>query len=202
MQSLNPLIEKLKSKIEIIQLKIDNVEAVINKIKDLPENSDILFVGHGASHCLYGAINEGDKEVFINSANVDIFKNKNIIVLACRSSEFLNDNRGVLKSYLGFGNIPSDWEEVLAERDLGDANYLSTIDEDDLKFYVDKITDISTICLLAYLSHNSISKLFLDYRLHFNRSISSLNIKKERKNYKGLSELFINTKNDIDHCVN
>lgn len=98
---------------------------------------------------------------------------------------------------MGFGNIPSDWEEVLAERDLGDNNYLAKIDKNDLQYYVDKITTISSYCLFNYIKHRSIKKAYLDYRMSFNRCIYELVLNKERENYKGLIELFFDTKNDI-----
>lgn len=197
LSSFNPLIEKINKEIDVIKMEVDDMGNVLEKLRILPDNADILFIGHGASHCLYGAIEDGEKTIFINSKNVEILKNKNIIALSCRSSEFLYTHRHLFNSYLGFGNIPSDWEEVLAERDLGDINYLATIDKNDLQYYVDKITTISIYGLLNFLVHRSFEKTYLDYRMNFNKYIYELALNKERENFKGLIKLFFETKNDM-----
>jgi hypothetical protein len=167
------------------------------KIRMLPDNADVLFIGHGTSHCLYSANEDGEKKNFINSKNIEVLKNKNIIAVACRSTEFLYSHQHLLNNYMGFGNIPSDWEEVLAERNLGDNKYLATIDKNDLQYYVDKITTISSYCLLNFFKHRSLKKTYLDYRMNFNKCIYELALKKERVNFKGLIELFFDTKNEM-----
>lgn len=201
LESLSPLIDMLKQNIEVIQLDIANSIDVINIIKNLPDYSDIIFIGHGATHCIYGGIVDDQKQTFINSDNIEILKNKNIVALACRSSEFLSSQHKVLNNYLGFGNIPSAWNEVMAERDIGDIDYLNSIDEDDLEFYFNEFTQISIICLQNYLTHFSLNKLYLDYLLHINKNIYKLLLNKDRVNYKGLVELFIDTKNEIEYEI-
>jgi hypothetical protein len=197
LNSFNPLIEQMDKEVDVIKMKDTNMKDVLVKISMLPDNVDVLFIGHGASHCLYGTTENGKKSIFINSKNIEILKNKNIIALACRSSEFLKTHQNLFNNYLGFGNIPSDWEEVLVERNLGDTNYLTTLDKNDLQYYVNKIATISSYCLINFLKHRSFKKTYLDYLMNINRCIYELSLNKERENFKGLIELFFDTKNDI-----
>jgi len=125
---LNPVFDHLKIHYPIRKI-LPNKESytqTINEIQELPPDSIIFFLGHGASHCLYGACDEQFERIpFIDKSNIDALTSKSIFALSCRSSEFLYNNRSNLNSFIGFGNLPTDWGDVFAERDFGDTNYLN-----------------------------------------------------------------------------
>lgn len=63
---MNPIIKKLKSYIEDGSLILINCDADLNsykdsvkKIKEIPENSKVIFIGHSTNSILYG----GQREV-------------------------------------------------------------------------------------------------------------------------------------------
>ncbi len=194
---LKPLINKISKKIEVIYLRENNVDTIKERINLLPNESNIIFIGHGASHCLYGAVSNNEKTIFINSSNINILSNKNIVTVACRSSEFLFSNKETVNNLLGFGNIPSDYDEVTIERDYNDVNYLYSIEKEDLEYYILNLTRILTICIVSFISHNSIEQLYFELRLYFNKEISKLLEEKEIKKYNELATLFIETKNEM-----
>ena len=55
----------------------------INEIQELPPDSIIFFLGHGASHCLYGACDEQFERIpFIDKSNIDALTSKSIFALS------------------------------------------------------------------------------------------------------------------------
>ncbi len=195
---LEPIVNDLSKFIDVFKLTTNNKDEIISKIESLAKDSIIIFIGHGASRCLYGAVEKGDKQIFINSSNIGILRDKNICAISCRSSEFLDANKSIVNNYLGFGNIPTEWDEIAAGRDVGDPFYLEGINERELRYYVSCFKKSTHYCLGAFVKHKSIKQLYFDYRLCFNKSIYNLMKNKQRYNHVKLSELIIDTKNEID----
>lgn len=84
----------------------------------------VIFLGHGQSNKLFGAISKNTdvfsteytvqykNDDFINKANIEVFKGKNVFCLSCYSNVNLGKwacEKGA-NSFIGFGNIPTDWE--------------------------------------------------------------------------------------------
>lgn len=109
-------------------------EMCLERIQKHSENGIIIFLGHGRTDKLYGAVgkkygvfasyelmieNPSDyyfKEAFIDNTNIAVFSNKKVFCLACNSNELgkLAIEKGA-KSFLGFGDIPSSYEEFLKD---------------------------------------------------------------------------------------
>lgn len=108
----------------------------IDRIQRNPENGVIIFMGHGRSDALSGAIGDNYnslisydavveqpeesyyKEYFIDKNNVDVFSKKKVFCLACNSKENIGHlavEKGA-KAFLGFGEIPTS----LGEFDTGE----------------------------------------------------------------------------------
>ena len=107
-------------------------EMCLERIQKHSEDGFIIFLGHGRTDKLYGAVgkkygvfandelmleNPSDyycKELFIDKSNIAIFSSKKVFCLACNSNELgkLAIEKGA-KSFLGFGDIPSSYEEFL-----------------------------------------------------------------------------------------
>jgi hypothetical protein len=105
----------------------------LEQVQNLESGSFVIYLGHGRSDSLYGsiadnsgalvspdavaygAINVFRNERFIDSANIDVFADKNIFCLACNAGL----KRGIgqiavdsgATSFLGFGEIPTSQEE-------------------------------------------------------------------------------------------
>jgi len=125
----------LKSKFHCFKVKLnDNSHDECLKIINIYENRIVIFLGHGKSDMLYGACgDEGDnvflnnesekdntdyfnKKDFITIENASIFKNNIIFSLSCNSNVLRHSigQAAIIegaKAFIGFGNIPTDFEK-------------------------------------------------------------------------------------------
>lgn len=109
----------------------------LDAIRRFSENGLILFMGHGRSNCLFGAIaDEGEamvsnearlespdryykNENFISFDNIHEFTGKKIVCLTCNSNAQIGReavSKGA-KVLLGFGDLPTSIEEL---KELGE----------------------------------------------------------------------------------
>ncbi|KKX46910.1 hypothetical protein [Sphingobacterium sp. IITKGP-BTPF85] len=84
-------------------------------VKNYDEKSLIIFAGHGFSDGLYRPSNERNESedyLMMNATTANIcFQNHDVILLACRSNEFIK-KLSTYNNIIGFGNIISSIEEV------------------------------------------------------------------------------------------
>lgn len=198
---LDPVFDHLKIHFptrKILPTKESHAQT-INEIQELPAGSNIFFFGHGASHCLYGACDELFERIpFINKTNIDVLTGKSVFALSCRSSEFLYNNKSKLNSFIGFGNLPTDWDDVFAERDFGDTNYLKDIDEETINYFRDSLAQIILASLkLDFGKLSNFRPWYLYLRLLINKEIANLLLKRNIPNYRALSNLWFETKHEI-----
>lgn len=163
-------------------------------INDQNEDSNFFFFGHGASYCLYGVPETSSTfDILINKNNLSIFDNKNLYCLSCESSDFLKKERknNHLKSCIGYGYIPSEYDEIIAIRE-GDANFLTGISEEDIKIFLSYLISIHKHSIKDFISQNlSFYELYNLIRLRINKSISSIILKdKQGYNRQAVSELY------------
>lgn len=171
-----------------------DVEAAINAIKTSDEDTTIIFLGHGASHCLY----KGDNTPFIGNKELQLLANKRIFLLACRSVEFIESNKNIkFKSYIGFGNMLTDWSEVLVERDA-DAYAYTDISIEVIELYRSKLVNSIQSAWSRTLSlQKDFEYLYLQIKLSINKEIAELLIKKNIPNYAALVNLLYETKTEM-----
>jgi len=198
---LNPVFDHLKIHYptrKILPTK-ESYNQMINEIQELSADAIIFFLGHGASHCLYGACDEQFERIpFIDKTNIDVLTNKSVFALSCRSSEFLCNNKSKLNSFIGFGNLPTDWDEVFAERDFGDTNYLSGLAEGTIDYFRDSLAQIILESIKLNIGKlTSFRTWYLYLRLLINKEISNLLLKRNIPNYRALSNLWFETKQEI-----
>lgn len=182
----------------IIEPTEDSYNKTIELITSMEANSLILFFGHGASHCFYGACSDDfPQKQLVNRSNIGILANKNVFALTCRSNDFFNFHKTSINDFFGFGNMPTDWEEIVAERNTGDPYYLKNINETEI--YVFKTT-LNNIVLSAFQRTEDLldfKSIFLMIKLHINKEISKLLTDKNTPNYRELANLLFYMKEDI-----
>jgi hypothetical protein len=183
----------------IIEPNEESYEKGIQEINEMPDSSTIIFLGHGASHCLYGAHDLSfERKPLVNSSNISIFHNKNIFSLSCRSSELLYRNRSVMKQFIGFGNLPTDWDDIVAERDFGDPNYLANIQEEDIYYYKNTLVKmIHSSFIDNKVSIDNFEKIYLHIKLMINKEISKILIEKHMPKYRLLADIWYETKQEM-----
>lgn len=165
-------------------------------IENHSEEGLIIFFGHGRSDRLYGAradtvrsqvhfLDDDEEEPyyngnFITESNCNIFSNKRVFCLACRSNEkiALSASANGANAFLGFGNIPTSSAEFWAEGD--------DVGSKTIKIMKTEINIIISNSL-AYSIKNrcSFNELISIINLFTNKRILNLLIKK-KKNKKNL----------------
>ena len=192
---LRPIYDALSSLPSFIGVELTtdekNIEEAINAINACDENDYIIFLGHGASHCLYKI----DRTLFIGSDEFQMFQNKRIFLFACRSAEFITRNSTITpREHIGFGNMLTDWSEVVVERDA-DVNAYPGIDKDIISEYRGILTEIISETLVKTLdSAENYHLLFLRIKLSLNKKIAHLLTEKTTLGYRVLANLLYNTK--------
>jgi len=144
----NHLINRFPNEVHYFNIKPNDISHAqcLEKIAAHPAGGIILFLGHGRSDRLFGSkgdlfeniefvskdASDADPEKyyfndnFINESNSQIFKEKKVICLACKSNELIAEaainNNAV--SFLGFGDIPTSTAEFQLK---GEKNFTSSL---------------------------------------------------------------------------
>ena len=124
-----------------------------------------------------------------------MFESKNIVLLSCKSSDFIRE-LSTYKRIIGFGDIPSSMKEIIAERETFGTQ--RNIDEEDIKRYNQCYTN-SIIKALKLLFHKKItfSKLANYIEFFLNKEIISILEDKSKENRKDLAELLFQFRNEM-----
>lgn len=188
---LLPIYEQLESLSDFVGYRFDTNDSSKTKnlyddLKQLEKDSIIFFLGHGASNKLYGSVDKGgNKLTLFEKTNTEDIKNTNFVGIACRSNDFAYDH---LHNYIGFGDITSDYSEVLAERSIGDANYLEWISEEDIiNIQNEFVSSISEAVKLSECA--DLHSIYRMLKLCFNKRIASLLVNKGIQNYREIADM-------------
>lgn len=175
--------EKTGVKINLLRLatKEDHLSffEIVHKFE---ENELILFLGHGTSTGLSGAsTNDYEQIEFITEKQLKIFETKNIILLSCRSNQYLKKyfKECNLKSAIGFPNLITDSEEI---EHHDDPERLDDVSKDDIELFKKAIVEIIKFSLEDYISKNlSTNQLFSRFKLRISKRIINLYNKNPNK---------------------
>ena len=136
------------SELNQVSIKLIKVEAndisysnSLNSISEIPDNSNIIFLGHGTSNKLYGGESERfDKKELVSVRTMRIFRNQNIFLLACNSALLLKSSYRLsnIKKAIGFGSLPTSKEEIDDDKRLSKTG----IDDKIIELYKQEIVRI------------------------------------------------------------
>lgn len=188
---LIPIYESLETFSDFKGFRVDtNNESERNELFSvLSNNKDeellVVFLGHGASNCLYGSANNNDKIKLFDKDNIIILSNHPIICLACNSKDFLKKKH---PNYIGFGDIPSDFSEVKAERNLGDPNYLSWANDEDIISFRKIIVDAFVQTIKTTHCDNLLNFYGL-LKLLVNKKIATLLMERNTSHYREIADM-------------
>ncbi len=180
----------------------NNDEILKNKVKseleELCEDSCFIFLGHGASHVVYGSPNNDENTSFLTKKEIENLKCKMCLV-SCRSSELLDKKR----NSIGFGEIPTDYNvDVLRMRE-NDVSYLKNINETHIEQFKLIFVNIMLSSFKQWFSCESysIAKLNSFFRLFINKNICDLllNKKGNNYNYRGIANILYDLKYDLKY---
>lgn len=158
----------------------------------------IIFFGHGTSVSLYGAFEEQYKnDKFITSSNSELFKGKKLIFVSCESSSFIKRIKKVeYIEAIGFGDLPTDWNDVQAAREL-DSNAYKGFSEDNIESFKKSLIEIIKFSLSEFLTDSkSMKELYHILQLRINKRIVKYYLEDKIKN-KPLSDSLFNMKQEL-----
>lgn len=163
----------------------------------------VFFLGHGADNRLYGAMVNGSKDIFVNSTENGIFNDKNIVLLACKSNDFIQSYLTKKRTQypplnaIGFGILPTDWNDVIAERD-GDAMAFNGIIEQDIDYFRTTLVQIFSSTIKYILDKGfSVKKFYTHIKLRLNKEIATLLTERQKMHYSEIAALFHRVKEEV-----
>lgn len=202
--SLLPVYEQLNSIPDFVGYRFNTLDSqkrntLYEELNQLDGNALLVFLGHGASNKLYGSVEgNGDKQVLFDKENTRHLKNLDFLCIACRSSEFAHNH---FQNYIGFGDITSDFSEVIAERNIGDPDFMDWASENDIINFRNLFVEAVKKAILL-TSCNDLSSLYKMMRLCFNKQIAELLKNKSLTNYRNIADMLFEVLNDLTFCSN
>lgn len=152
----------------------DSYSKKLLEIEAIPDNSVILFMGHGQEDKLWGAENEAFiKRPFITKVQSKVFSDKFVFLLSCNSNDFLKGTFRFSKiiSSIGFGSLPTDMAEVKNSKRLKELGVNENIIE---KYKVVLIELVSTVFSEMIEGNQNFSQLSTNFILRLNKKISEV----------------------------
>lgn len=135
--------------IEVLS-EVDSYDATIQRIKELPAASQLVFLGHGHSEKLYG-VYEVSEIALVDANNMTVFDDKDLFALACNSAELFKKSysRSSIRTSIGFGDLPTDTAEIEKKKYIK-----SGVNEETLERFKKVIVDSVSKAIIEMVSSN------------------------------------------------
>jgi|GEM_PF-6152558 Predicted acyltransferase len=171
---LQPIADKIAARFPNIDLFRPNHEGFYLTIDD--EHEVVFYLGHGNNAFLFSSHlgSEGGK----NSLSVNhagrLFSDTSVVLLSCDSLSFIK-NIGILnlKSFFGFGDMPTDMDHVRNLRS-GKPDYLDGITDEHLDFYRGTLVDSFLMGLNWLEDPSDLRPMFLGMKYVINKAIGKV----------------------------
>lgn len=200
---LNVFQKEFQEDFFVIEPNKESVDNSIKFLEKIPENSTVIFLGHGHSTGLYTPeSNIFEKYTFIDKSNVnELLVNKKVILLSCRSSEFISKITSA-EEIIGFGNILSSPEEMRIEADLVTGHFRD-LSKDDIHYFNNSYCSAIINALHNYKkSSYNFKQLPTLIEFYINQKINETLLYKSTKNRVELAKLLFEFRNEMLHLQN
>jgi len=183
-------------------IKIDCTEeahrSAIDEIEKI-EYGSIIFLGHGNSSALQGSKCEKfTKPQFLTHREFAVFKRKNIMLVSCESSSLLKRAKGNFISGLGFGDLPTDWNDIQGARET-DASAYDGFTEDTIESFRNYLTEMIQFTLGNYFQQEmTLSKVKDLLLLLINKKIAT-NYHQKVQNHEVLNDCLLIVKSGVHY---
>ena len=172
-----------KSNITInIKASDDSYSNCFEKVKMIPPNSTIIFMGHGQANQLWGAESETFiKKPFVKQNESKIFGGSNLFLLSCDSNEFLKGSYSYSKviNSIGFGSLPTVIEEFKQKRKLRELE----VNENVVRRFRLILIDLISVSFCEMIKKDmTFYELFNYLVLRLNKKISRVILDDKRNN--------------------
>lgn len=196
---LLPIYEQLGVLPDFVGYRFDTNDSsktknLFDALYQLDNDAFIFFIGHGASNKLYGSVDkDGEKNILFNKVNTEFVKKTNFIGIACRSKEFADKH---FQNHIGFGDITSDYSEVMAERNLGYSDYLEWASEGDIINFRNEF--VCAIVEAVRLSEcKSLQSTYKMMKLCLNKRIALLLVNRYIPNYRQIADMLYDINDEL-----
>lgn len=190
--------EHFRTNFFVIEPNKDSVDNSIKYLQEIPANSAVIFLGHGHSTGLYTPEAVSFKKyTFVDKSNgKDLFANKKVILLSCRSSEFIS-RINLSNQIIGFGNILSSVEELGVEASL-ETGYYRDLSEDDINYFNSSYCFAIISALKLYTSGIYLFKdIPVLIEFYVNKKINETLLNKEINNRVEIARLLFEFRNEM-----
>jgi hypothetical protein len=154
-----------------------------------------IFLGHGASNYLAGARDSPNYDNFINETNLKIFESKKVFFLSCRSADFLK-NKTFIRTSLGFGDLPSEYNEIETLQRI--SGLYDGITIETLELFKEILTEIIKYSLLDLIKDNlTFIDLFNRIKLRINKKMSEVLLKNKNEQTSKLTYMLYMMKDEM-----
>ncbi|MEK1974499.1 hypothetical protein WOB87_15480 [Vibrio parahaemolyticus] len=173
------VLEKISNFVENGSIKLIECESdeasykvAFNLIKDIPNGSKIVFIGHSTPDLLYGGMSDSNpRKPLVKLREMSVFRDKELLLVSCFSNKLLESSRQY-RNYskcMGFGLLPSEMDEVEAHRGIRSLS-LDSSDIDDFKLVLSQLI-ASTMEYFLNEDH-SMEKVFSYFKIITNKKIN------------------------------
>jgi len=161
-----------------------------------PEEKRVLFLGHGTTDSLNGAMNDNyEQKHFISEKQLTVLSKKDVILFSCRSNQYIKKflKECNLNNGIGFPNMITDIEEIPYYDDPERAEELT---QEDINIFKQ---------MLVRIMKNSLSDfILLDLSLdeYYNRiklriNVEIINFYKEKKDISSLGKMLLDLRKGL-----
>ena len=170
---------------------------ISNGLHKLTEQDVFVFMGHGASHCLYGSPKGGEPQPLFGKGTLSLPNRSRCLLVSCKSDDFKNSQ--LMANAIGFGELPATWEEVCNLRDLDRSRYWG-VDEETVLEYQNCFVKALCRALELWDSSSPLYQLYQNIRLCITGQIVRHRLYKTlaQKRRQGLVEMLYDLKQEID----
>ena len=170
---------------------------ISNRLHELTEQDVFVFMGHGASYCLYGSPQGGELQPLFGKGAVSLPKRVGSLLISCRSGDFIRSEQ--LVNVIGFGEIPATWEEIRRLRDE-DRGCYSGVDENMIPEYRNSLVQALCGALRLWNPSSPLRQLYQNIRLCITGQIVRLHLDQilAQEQKQGLFEMLYDLKQGVD----
>lgn len=176
----------------------------VQELKDAKKDQLIIFLGHGASNCLCGSTNgEFSYHDFILEEALNIFENQRVVLISCRSEEYLKKYHvgARIIASIGFGDLPTETEEIDTLQRIS-AIY-DQVNQKILDRFKSSLNEVISASIIDGIEKQmSFMELYNRIRLRINKKISEVLIVNKSLENRKLATLLSVMKTEMKYFGN
>lgn len=169
---------------------------ISNRLHELTEQDVFVFMGHGASYCLYGSPQGGELQPLFGEGALSLPNRSSSLLISCRSNDFTESLQ--LINAIGFGEIPATWEEMRKLREE-DCSCYAGVDEGTIPAYQNSLVQALCGALRLWNPSSPLRQLYQNIRLCITGQIVRLHLDQTlaQEQRQGLVKMLYHLKREV-----